>query len=454
MRETRMQRLLCQSSFLANVLTVSLLVFGFCAQSMAAPEPSNTAPISAHVSVNWNAVVGTTTPATFSANDEMCSSPTHGSGDSAYAKNLSNIGIKFFRLHCGGLTDDWSDAATHRWNVGAIKAEYDAPYLRGATILQNIPTPPKWLRSSDETVSDVPAYAAYCAQLVHIVNHELKKHVVYWEPMNEWEDRYKGKWAVACNIYNQCAVAMKREDSTIKVGPALEWPNQGGVIQPLLQKYADHVDFIAYHSYYSSGPTDSNDTLMRKAGHMDDDVTNTRKSIQQFAQGRTIPILLDEFNIDGNWQGNETRQFTNVGAVYFATTIKHDAYAGAFACAIWSAKEGFYGLTDMDDHRRLPSYLFEWANHHLIGSLVQTDSNNPMVEAMAVRHNGTRAVMVINKASGTAKIKLDSNITSATVQYLTLTADGMSAAKTMPTSKLSAFVMPPCSLVFLSAVKR
>ena len=63
---------------------------------------------------------------------------------SAYAKNLSDIGIKFFRLHCGGLTDDWSDVATHRWNVSAVKAEYDAPYLRGATIIQNIPTPPKW----------------------------------------------------------------------------------------------------------------------------------------------------------------------------------------------------------------------------------------------------------------------------------------------------------------------
>ena len=73
------------------------------------------------------------------------------------------------------------------------------------------------------------------------------------------------------------------------------------------------------------------------------DVTNTQKSIQQFGRGRvTLPILLDEFNIDGNWRSSETRQYTNVGAVYFATTIKHDAYAGAFACAIWSAKEGFY----------------------------------------------------------------------------------------------------------------
>ena len=41
----------------------------------------------------------------------------------------------------------------------------------------------------------------------------------------------------ACAIYNQCAVAMKREDPTIKVGPAIEWPNQGGVIQPLLQQW-------------------------------------------------------------------------------------------------------------------------------------------------------------------------------------------------------------------------
>ena len=394
--------------------------------------------------------VGTTTAATFGANDEMCSSPAHGSADSAYAKNLSDIGIKFYRLHCGSLTDDWSDAAARQWNVKAIRAEYDAPYLRGATIIQNIPAPPVWLRNSDGTVSDAAGYAAYCAELVRIVNNRLKRHVVYWEPMNEWEDRYKGRWTEACAIYNQCAQAMKRQDPGIKVGPALEWPNQGGIIQPLLRQCAGNVDFIAYHSYYSSGPTDSNDDLMAKASAMDHDVTNTRASIQQYGRGRAIPILLDEYNLDGNWNDPETRQYTNIGAVYFATTITHDAYAGAYACAIWSAKEGTYGITDMNDRLRVPASLFQWANHHLIGALVKTASSSPLVEAMAVRQNGARAIMVINKASGTATIHLASNVTSQTVTYCTLTASGMSATRTMATSKLSAFIMPPCSLLFLS----
>ena len=397
--------------------------------------------------------MGTTTPATFSANDEMCTSPAHGSGDSAYAENLSRIGIKFYRLHCGSLTDDWSDTATHRWNVKAITAEYNAPYLRGATIVQNIPGPPNWLRNSDGTVSDVAGYAAYCAQLVAIINKQLKKHVVYWEPMNEWEDRYKVKWTEACTVYNQCAVAMKRQDPHIKVGPALEWPNQGGIIQPLLRQCAGNVDFIAYHSYYSSGPTDANDTLMTKASAMDQDVINTRRTVQQYGRGRTIPILLDEYNLDGNWNDAETRQYTNVGAVYFATTIKHDAYAGAYACVIWSAKEGTYGITDMDDHMRIPASLFQWANHHLIGALLKTASSNPKVEAMAVRQRGTPAIMVINKASGRATINLTANIASATVEYCTLTASGMSAARTMAASKLSSFVMEPCSLLFLSATR-
>ena len=332
----------------------------------------------------------------------------------------------------------------------AITAEYDAPYLRGATIIQNIPSPPSWLRNGDGTVSDVPGYAAYCAQLVAIVNKQLKKHVVYWEPMNEWEDRYKGNWTQACAVYNQCAVAMKRQDPSIKVGPALEWPNQGGIIQPLLHQCAGNVDFIAYHSYYSSGPTESNDAWMTKASAMDRDVTNTQDSIKQYAPGRTIPIMLDEYNLDGNWQDPETRQYTNIGAVYFATTLKHDAYAGVFACSIWSAKEGTYGITDMSDHLRVPAYLFQWANHNLIGTLVKTTSSSPMVEAMAVLQNGTPAVMVINKASGTATIQLPSNLSSKAVNYCTLTANGMSAAQTMPTSGLSSFVMPPCSLLFLS----
>jgi len=193
---------------------------------------------------------------------------------------------------------------------------------------------------------------------------------------------------------------------------------------------------------------------MAKASAMDHDVTNTRDSIKQYAPGRAIPIMLDEYNLDGNWNDSETRQYTNIGAVYFATTIKHDAYAGAYACAIWSAKEGTYGITDMSDNLRTPAYLFQWANHNLIGALVKTTSNSPMVEAMAVRQNGTPAIMVINKASGNATINLTSNMTNATVTYCTLTAGGMSAARTMATSGLSSFVMQPCSLLFISAAKR
>ena len=445
-----MQGLFRRLSCGGTPLIATLLILGGCAQVRAVPAPSDTSPISATLAVDWKTVVGTTTPATFSANDEMCTNPTQGSGNGAYAKNLSDVGIKFYRLHCGSLTDDWSNLSTHQWNVNAITAEYNAPYLRDATIIQNIPAPPSWLRNDDGTVSDAAGYAAYCAQLVNIINKQLKKHVVYWEPMNEWEDRYKGNWARACEVYNQCAEAMKRQDPGIKVGPALEWPNQGGVIQPLLRQCAGNVDFIAYHSYYSSGPADSNDTLMAKASAMDHDVTNTRDSIKKFGQGRVLPILLDEYNLDGNWNDAETRQYTNIGAVYFATTIKHDAYAGAYACAIWSAKEGTYGITDMSDRLRVPAYLFQWANHHLIGSLVKATSSSPMVEAMAVRQNGTPAIMVINKSSGAATIHFTANMASATVKYSTLTATGMSAARTMATSGLSSFVMPPCSLLFLS----
>ena len=436
-------------SFFAGTALIAILILG--AYSIeAAPAPSDTSPISAAVSVDWKTHVGTTTAATFSANDEMCTSPVKGSRDAAYARNMADIGIKFYRLHCGSLTDDWSSASTRQWNVDAIKVEYSAPYLRGATIIQNIPSPPSWLRNKDATVSDAPAYAAYCAQLVAIVNTRLKKHVVYWEPLNEWEDRYKGRWPEACAVYNLCAAAMKKQDPSIKVGPALEWPNQSGVIQPLLQKCAPNVDFIAYHSYYSSGPTESNDALMAKASAMERDVLNTRASIKQFGPRCTIPIMLDEYNLDGNWNDRETRQHTNFGAAYFATTIKHDAYAGIYGCSIWSAKEGTYGITDMDDHLRAPAYLLKWANHNLIGALVRTASTHPMVEAMAVLQGGTPAVMVINKASGPATISLHLNRAAAAVTYSTLTADGMSAPQTVPPSTLSAFVMPPCSLLFVS----
>ena len=428
-----------------------LVLFGSGTGGRAEPAPSDTAPVAAAVAVDWRAAVGRTTAATFGVNDEMCTSPAQGSGNAAYARNLADMGARFYRLHCGSLTDDWSDAATHQWNVKAIAAEYHAPYLRGATIIQNIPGPPAWLRRKDGTVSDPAAYAAYCAGLVAIVNGRLGQHVVYWEPLNEWEGRYKGRWAEACAVYNQCAIAMKRQDPRIKVGPAFEWPNQDGIVQPFLQACAANTDFLAYHSYYSSGPTESTDAWMVKANAMANDVTNTRKSIRQYGQGRPLQIMLDEYNLDGNWNDSETRQHTHIGAVYFASLLTQDAYAGIDACALWSAKEGTYGLTDMGDRRRTPFSLFQWANHNLIGVLVKTASTHPKVRAMAVRTPKARAMMVINQASGPATVRLALGFPARTVTVWTLTAGGMSAARAMPASRLSSWTLAPCSLLFVRA---
>ena len=63
----------------------------------------------------------------------------------------------------------------------------------GTTLLINVPNWPDWMDADHDGFLDADqtdAYARLCADLVRIVNGDLKKRVVYWEVTNERDELY------------------------------------------------------------------------------------------------------------------------------------------------------------------------------------------------------------------------------------------------------------------------
>jgi xylan 1,4-beta-xylosidase len=427
--------------------------------AMATPNPSNTDPIAATVTVNWDSAVGKSTSRLFGTNDFQVSNPSGGADDPVYAKLLDQMGIHTFRLHVGGLTSDWTDPKTKDWDPAKIAKEYNAPYMRNATVIQNIPTWPRWCRDTDGLAEPV-AYAAFAASLVKTVNVTLGKHVRYFEPMNEWNDAYAKNIPKLAETFNRAAVAMKAVDPGIKMtGPAFSWCNLGAM-EGFLKVCGPNIDMVSWHRYGNCSEKDSTDTVMGQTVTMGADVTHVKALIDKYARGHHVETALDEYNIPCDWQEGDTRQWTNVGATFNASVVKNFAYAGGDILTTWASKDGIYGLIDPDDKLRPAAYFHQWGNESLVGTLRATASTHPMVEAMAVtRSHGERTLLLINKASGTATVTLApdlGNLRVPNVMISSIDADGVHQPAKTPVANLFTrpIVMPPTSVLRIQIPRR
>lgn len=367
--------------------------------------------VPAKISVDWGATTGRTTPLLFGSNDwGSLQSPKLTVGDAQTARLVARSRLAFLRIHNGGLSDSWSDKSAQSWVPARIKSVYDAPYLQGKTILQNIPGWPGWMKQQDRVLdpSEYDRYAQFCAGLVRIVNKQQGRKVRLWEPLNEQDQNYwaRGKFDDLCVIYNKAAAAMKAVDPSIKVGGmAFTWDDPAKV-EAFLKRCGRNVDFVSWHRYGGDGQETTDKLLTDTTGSMWV-VERFREAMKKYAPGRTIPLVCDEYSLSYTWESPEKRQWTNVGAVWFASTLKHMADAGVDIAAQWNLRDGFYGLMDNDDTPRPALTVFTWANHALVGALVGTKSDQPMAEAMAVRRaDGGRSLLLINKADVPVRVTL------------------------------------------------
>lgn len=375
------------------------------------PKRSSANSITAKVTVDWAKVVARTTPFTFGSNDYEITRP-EAAADPVYQSRLADLGIGLIRIHHAELSDRWTNPTTQTWDEAKIKAGYDASYPQQPTIIQNIPAWPKWMVQSEDGLldpSEYDNYAAFCAQLVEILNQRQQRKVVYWEPLNEQDVRYQkaGKLDELWTIYNKAAIAMKRQDPQIKVGgPVLTW-DESRRLAAFLKACEPNVDFISWHRYGSSDAKASTDALMSYTPNYRNQVQEFRKLAHQYIPDRNVSLLLGEYNINYDWRSGENRQHTHVGAVWFASVLKNLADAGIDMATSWHLKDGVYGLIDPENNLRPAATVFAWGIKYLTGTVMQADSNHSFVEAMPVlQKDGTRSLLLINKSAGVAKLTL------------------------------------------------
>ncbi len=378
----------------------------------APPEP--TAPpmdaVPVAVQVDWGKTIGQTTPLMFGTNGAELAYP-EAAADTVFKKRFTATGIRLIRVH-GDLLGKWTNPSKKSWDSAKLKSAYDAFSPNPPTIIQNIPGWPSWMAQDKDGLlapSEYDRYAAFCAELVEILNVQQKRRIVYWEPFNEQDGRYKkaGKLEELWKIYNKTAKAMKAKDPSIKVGgPALTY-DDAGTLASFLKASARNVDFISWHRYATGNVNASNDELMSIASGFGDQVKTLRRVTTQYIPSRKVPLLLGEYNVNYAWDSGEKRQNSHIGAVWFASVLKSLTDAGVNMATSWHLKDGIYGMIGPDNDLRPAASVFTWANKYLVGTVAEGTSSQPAVEVMAVRQQDqSRSLLLINKGAKPAALTI------------------------------------------------
>ena len=363
---------------------------------------SATKPIVVEIDIDWKQNIAYTTPLVFGSNDYEITSPKKAADDT-FQKLVAELDIPLIRIHHAKLCERWTDLATKSWDENKIKASFDVSYPHQPVIVQNIPDWPSWMKKSKGVLdpSEYGNYANFCAELVKILNQKQRRQILYWEPFNERDKRYEeaGKLDELWKIFNQVATKMKAQDPRIKIGgPVLIW-DDSQKLNRFLRQCDRNVDFISWHRYVTGNPEASTDELMAFTPEYGEQVRRFRSIVAKHIPNRKIPLFLSEYNINYSWDSGENRQNTYVGAVWFASVLKHLAEAGIDMAASWHLKDGIYGMIDPKNNLRPSATVFAWANKYLTGTVVQTKSNQPSIEALAVKQENKRRLLLINKSS-------------------------------------------------------
>lgn len=421
-------------------------------------ESSSGDSMTIKVMVDWQTQQAVTTSFVFGSNDYEIIKP-EGDNDRVYQNVLGQLNVRLIRIHQGNLSNEWSDPNTQTWNENKIKAGYDRSYPQKPTIIQNITGWPQWMKQGEGGLldpSEYDRYANFCAELVDIINNRQQRKVIYWEPLNEQDVRYEkaGKLNELWEIYNRTATAMKAKDPSIKVGgPVLTWDEQYR-LDYFLQVCGANVDFVSWHRYSTGDAKEPTDRLMSNTPNYGNQVRTFREVVTKNIRDRHIPLLLGEYNINYAWDSGETRQNTHIGAVWYASVLKHLSDAGIEMAASWHLKDGIYGLIDPSNNLRPSAHVFAWGIKHLTGKIMRTETADPFVEAMAVQpEEGRKSLLLINKSDKIATLKLEGMedfTKDDSVSMLTLDETGnQEATLSSATIKQGTLSLNPYSLVLL-----
>jgi hypothetical protein len=439
--------------------------------------PAQAAPASPPVAitVDWKRGVASATPRSYGLNAFSGFDPAITTNPT-YQANLRFMAPGLLRLHNWGMMGDsgkdssgWIDTTHQRWDAAKIKAAL-AGFSLYQPLLINIPGWPKWLDKDKDGFLDsdqTEAYAQFCAQLVQIVNHDLKKRVVYWEVTNEQDGRYfvdlhtNGSWGPLkdaarpdrveelANIYNRCAAAMKAVDPMIQVGgPAIERPDLTEFVRRFARVAGRHLDFFSYHAYASGSAADMDDAVFDRAVGFGEAAQVIVETLRAESPSHPIPLFFDEFNISWTWETRDSRMTSVKGAVFDALAITSAVTHGTAVTAAWNECDGIYGKMDNDYHLRPSATLYHWLNTDFVGKVASVISTDPKsVAAYAVLTSaGWKSLLLINRSAQDQQITL-SGWPGSRVTVQCLASSGI----TRPTVSRLPSSLPADSLTLLTS---
>jgi hypothetical protein len=376
---------------------------------------ANSAIAVPYVRVPWNKLTGkTATPLSYGLNGFQAFNPdvAGNPGNEAYKTNNASMRPGIIRYHNMQMLNDsrqdpygWviaPDQPQAQWDKAKITNALHDSYMFKPAVMMNIPSWPKAMDDGTGKLKpqDYDKFAQFCADLVRIVNVDLKKGVKYWEITNEKDGVYGNNMAELGRIHNRVAQAMKKVDPTIKVGgPAFTSVYPSDRIDSFLTTAASSIDFISYHSYSSGSKTDTPKQLWNSAAGLGNHTLQIKQSLAKYPT-RSIETFHNEFNI--SYAPPDERMTNQISAVYDALALISITNSGATGSMAWNESDGWYGKLDNQWgawSRRPASYVYQMFNSHLRGTIVAAKSTEPNnVTSYAVKNQTQYSVALVNRS--------------------------------------------------------
>ncbi len=372
--------------------------------------------IAATVQVTWNKPTGkSATEFSYGLNVFQAFDPKVAGkpGNAIYKTNVESMRPGIIRYHnMQMLKDSTTDAygwviapntAQYQWDRTKIANALNTAYSFRPVVMMSIPA---WASFLDDGKGRLKpgqeqAFAAFCADLVRIINIDLKQGVKYWEVTNEKDAVYGADMAELGRIYTIAAQAMKQVDPTIKVGgPAFTSVSNTVKVEAFLSTAHPTLDFVSYHTYSTGSKTNPVSDLYKSASQLADPTGRVKRGIAKFTT-RSIETFHDEFNI--SYSPPDVRMTNSISGVYDAIALIAITNAGATGSMAWNEADGWYGKLEnrFGNWRRRPaSYVYQLFNTHLQGSIVSAQSSDPnAVISFAVKQAGKSSIALVNRST-------------------------------------------------------
>lgn len=314
----------------------------------------------------------------------------------SYRDALTRLNPALFRMHHAGMSgpsttpEGWWDEGAKRWDRKKIASSLGALPLKSARLIINIPSfPGSDLRKDEHGLlvpEDEPKFAMRMADLVRLLNKDLKLRVPMWEVTNELDvaayvdRRSNGGWGDLKNpadlddgperlgrLYAMCARQMRKVDPSIRIGgPAAARVDLVAFAERFARAAGSELDFYSVHAYASGSKDDADEAIFARALGFGPAAKAMSVAVERGA-GRSLPVYLDEYNISWTWETRDPRMTNAKSAIFDALAIYGGLSSGLAGMCAWNEMDGVYGKSEDDGRLRPSGRLFAWLNKYAGG---------------------------------------------------------------------------------------